>query len=162
MTRTLLHRARPAYEAAAVWVRERSRREQALLAFFGGLLAVMLFWFALVQPLLLARSSAIARVDAYETIKARLGSGGTVSPMAATERLDGAVRSRALTFGLTPASAQMEGRDVVVTLTDARFDSVAPWLAALESTDGLMLSEVDIQRRAGPGMVSVQLRARAR
>lgn len=161
MRPTFLHqRALPALDAAAAWARERSRREQVLLAFFGGLLGVAVFWYALVQPMLLAREAAIARITSYEAIKARLGGGATVATAAEAGALDAMVRSQAAAFSLTPTTLETQGRDVAVTIVDARYDSVIPWLAALESSDRAMLGEVRIQRRSAPGVVNVQLKVR--
>ena len=159
--RVLVERVTPAM-AAAVWMRERSRREQVLIAFFGGFVLLTLFWFAVPRPLLEARSNAMARIETYEAIKARVsnaGAGAVVAPLP-----DGPVETtlaiQASTFALTPSSLTRQGGDIVIALNDARYDSVVPWLAALEGGGAVSITEVKMQSRPVPGMVNVELRVR--
>lgn len=158
----IVERVTPAVSAAAVWMRQRSRREQVLIAFFGGFVLLTLFWFAAPRPLLEARSSAMARIATYESIKARVaaaGAGPVVAPLP-DGPVETALSIQASTFALTPASVARQGGDIVIAINDARYDSVVPWLAALEGGGAVAVTAVKMQSRPVPGMVNVELRVR--
>lgn len=151
-------RASPAMAATVAWARERSRREQILLAFFGGFLALTVFWLLIPRPLLEARATAIARIETYETVKARLaGNAAAGRPAPVTGPIETVLTTRATAVGLAPAVTREDG-DLVVSVTDARYDAVVPWLAALEAEQGLTLSRVTIEQRPTPGTVNVAFR----
>ena len=158
-----LARTTPAMQAALAWGRERSRREQILIAFFGGFLALTLFWFAIPRPLLEARATALSRIETYETIKARVAAAGPgaasrVAP--ASGPIESVITARAAQFGLSPSVERADG-GLVVTVSDARYDSVIPWLAALEGEQGAVLSRVRMERGATPGVVNLEFRIAA-
>lgn len=150
--------ASPAMAAAVTWAQERSRREQVLIAFFGGFLILTLFWFAVLRPLLGVREDAIARITAYEKIQARVANAGAVAPGAALP--DGALESvmpvHSSTFGITPTNIAVVGDGVAVTLTGVRYDSLVPWLASLE-TSGVAIRELRMTRAAAEGTVDATM-----
>lgn len=155
----LLSRATPALDAASAWMAGRSRREQILLVGLGVLLAAALLWLAILRPLLDARQAAIDRIAAYETVMVRVRSAGgavgaTAQPL--TGPLETAIPTQAAAFGVIPTVAvTADGADV--TINEARYDSIAPWLAGLEAS-GAVLSSVRIERGGQPGMVNVSLK----
>lgn len=163
MRRTiLLARATPAIQAADAWIRQRSRREQVLIAFFGGFLLLTLFWFAVPRPLLEARAEALSRIETYEAIKARVRNAGpgTVGRAVLPEGpIEAALAAQAATFALTPGGVTRDGDAVVVALANARYDSVIPWLASLEGA-GVEIVRVRMTRQPVAGMVDVELRVR--
>ena len=148
----------PALDSAAVWMASRSRREQALIAFLGGVLVIALLWLAILRPLFDARATAIGRIAAYEQVIVDVRTAGAVS--APTAALSGplptAIPLQAATFGIVPT---VTGGDssAEVSVTGARYDAVIPWLAALEAS-GATLSSVNIRRGASEGVVDVTLR----
>lgn len=154
----LLDRASPAIAAASDWMAGRSLREQALIAALGGFVLVAVLWLAILRPLLDARAAAIGRIAAYETVMVQIRTAGAVGPTAQplTGPLEAAIPTQAATFGVIPTVAA-EGDAVTVTVTEARYDSVVPWLAGLE-TSGAVLSSVRIERGGQPGVVNVSLR----
>ena len=149
----------PALDSAAAWMASRSRREQALIAFLGGVLVIAVVWLALLRPLLDARATAVGRIAAYEQVMVdvRAAGGAVAAPAAALSGpLQTAIPTQAATFGIVPT---VTGDDVSaeVSVTGARYDAVIPWLAALE-TSGATLSSVNIRRGASEGVVDVTLR----
>ncbi len=163
MRRTvLLARAAPALQTADAWIRLRSRREQVLIAFFGGFLLLTLFWFAVPRPLLAARSEALARIETYEAIKAQVrnaGPGAVGRAVLPDGPIEAALTAQAATFALTPGGVTREGDVVVVALANARYESVIPWLASLEGA-GVEIVRVRMTRQPVAGMVDVELRVR--
>ncbi len=159
----LITRVTPTVRAAETWVRDRSRREQVLIAFFGGFLALTLFWFAIPRPLLEARATALDRIESYEAIMARLKTAGPVTAAVAVlpdGPIEAALPIHAANFGIVPSSVTPDGDAVAVTMNDARYDAVIPWLAALESGGLVELNQVRMQSRPTPGMVGVTLTVR--
>lgn len=147
----------PAFDNAAVWMAGRSRREQVMIAFLGGLLVVAVLWLAVLRPLLDARQTAIGRIAAYEQALVDVrASGGVIAPVAALSGpLQSAIPTQAATFGIVPT---VTGDDTTaeVAVTGARYDAVIPWLSALEAS-GATLSSVNIRRGASDGVVDVTL-----
>ncbi|MEQ7155603.1 type II secretion system protein GspM [Brevundimonas aurifodinae] len=154
----LLTRPSPALDSAAAWYAGRSRREQVMLAFLGGLLIVAALWLLVLRPLLDMRAASVARIAAYEEVMVRVRTGGP--PGTSVAALDGplqtAIPIQAATFGIVPTVA-MEGQTAAVTVSEGRYDSLIPWLAALESS-GAVLSSVELQRGSQPGAVNATLR----
>lgn len=154
----ILNRATPAIAAASAWMAGRSRREQILLGGLAVVLVAAALWLLILRPLLDARTTAISRIAAYETVMVGVRTAGPVGAVAQplTGDLASAIPTQAATFGVIP-TVTVEGDGVRVTVTEGRYDSVIPWLAGLESA-GAVLSEVRIDRGAQPGVVNVSLR----
>jgi general secretion pathway protein M len=154
----LMTRPSPALDNAAAWYAARSRREQIMLAFLGGLLIVAALWLLVLRPLLDARAASVSRIAAYEEVMVRVRTGGP--PGASVAPLEGpletAIPTQAAAFGIVPTVA-MEGEVATVTVSEGRYDSLIPWLAALESS-GTVLSSVELQRGSQPGAVNATLR----
>ena len=148
----------PALDNAAVWMASRSRREQAMIAFLGGLIVIAIVWLAILRPLLDARATAIGRISAYEQVMVDVrASGGVVAPTAVLSGpLQQAIPVQAATFGIVPTITG-DDSSAEVSVTGARYDAVIPWLAALEAS-GATLSSVNIRRGASEGVVDVTLR----
>ena len=155
----ILNRASLTLDAATDWYAGRSRREQILLAVLGGFLTVAVLWLLILQPLLDARATAIGRIAAYENVMVRVRTAGPVGATAAglSGPLETAIPAQAATFGIIPASVTPDGDAATVTLSEARYDSVVPWLAGLEAS-GATLSSVRIDRGSQPGVVNVSVR----
>jgi general secretion pathway protein M len=148
----------PALDSAAAWMASRSRREQAMIAFLGGLIVIAVVWLAILRPLLDARATAVGRIAAYEQVMVDVrSSGGVVAPtVSLSGPLQTAIPTHAATFGIVPTVTGDDG-SAEVSLTGARYDAVIPWLAALEAS-GATLSSVTIRRGASEGLVDVTLR----
>ncbi len=148
----------PALDNAAAWMASRSRREQAMIAFLGGLIVIAIVWLAILRPLLDARATNIGRIAAYEQVMVDVRTaGGIVAPTAALSGpLQTAIPTQAATFGIVPTITG-DDSSAEVSVTGARYDAVIPWLAALEAS-GATLSSVNIRRGASEGVVDVSLR----
>lgn len=148
----------PALDNAAAWMASRSRREQAMIAFLGGLIVIAVVWLALLRPLLGARATAIGHIAAYEQVMVDVRTaGGVVGPTASLSGpLQESIPVQAATFGIVPTITGDDG-SADVSVTGARYDAVIPWLAALEAS-GATLSSVNIRRGASEGVVDVTLR----
>ena len=148
----------PALDNAAAWMASRSRREQAMIAFLGGLIVIAIVWLAILRPLLDARATDIGRIAAYEQVMVDVRTaGGIVAPTAALSGpLQTAIPTQAATFGIVPTITG-DDSSAEVSVTGARYDAVIPWLAALEAS-GATLSSVNIRRGASEGVVDVSLR----
>ncbi len=148
----------PALDSAAAWMASRSRREQAMIAFLGGLIVIAVVWLAILRPLLDARATAVGRIAAYEQVMVDVrSSGGVVAPtVSLSGPLQTAIPTHAATFGIVPTVTGDDG-SAEVSVTGARYDAVIPWLAALEAS-GATLSSVTIRRGASEGVVDVTLR----
>ena len=72
IVQTVRTRAAPAVERANAWLAERWAREGVMLAGLAALGLVVAGWYGVVRPLLEARQTAIARIELYETLQARL------------------------------------------------------------------------------------------
>jgi general secretion pathway protein M len=139
-------------------MRGRSGREQALIAFLGGIVIVAILWLAVLRPLLDARATAISRISAYEDVMVRVRTAGPTGPVTAAlvGPLESAIPTQAATFGVIPTvNADNDAADV--TVSEGRYESVIPWLASLEAS-GATLSSVRITRGSLPGAVNVTLR----
>jgi general secretion pathway protein M len=154
----LMTRPAPALAAAAAWYAARSQREQILLAGLGVLLAGTILWLLILRPLLDARAASVARISAYEEVMVRVRTAGPPGLMVAG--LDGpletAIPTQAATFGVVP-TVTMAGDVATVTVAEGRFDSLIPWLSALETSGAILLS-VELQRGSQPGAVNATLR----
>lgn len=149
----------PALDNAAAWMASRSRREQAMIAFLGGLILIAIVWLAILRPLFDARTTAVGRIAAYEQVMVDVrAAGGAVSaPTAALSGpLQTAIPTQAATFGIVP-TVTGDDASAEVAVTGARYDAVIPWLASLEAS-GATLSSVNIRRGASEGVVDVTLR----
>ena len=149
----------PALDNAVVWMAGRSRREQVMIAFLGGLVLIAVVWLLLLRPLLDARATAIGRIAAYEQVMVdvRTSGGAVAAPTTALSGpLQTAIPTHAATFGLTP-TVTGDDASAEVGVTGARYDAVIPWLASLEAS-GATLSSVNIRRGGSEGVVDVSLR----
>lgn len=154
--------ASPAVANAVAWTRERSRREQIMIAFFGGLVLATLFWFAIPRPLLEARANAVDRIATYETIQGRIAGAGSGPAVARLPDgpLETVIATQAATLGITPTEVVADGDDARVTLTGARYDAVVPWLAALEGSGQITIVEARMTRGQAEGTVDMTMTAR--
>ena len=148
----------PALDNAYVWMAGRSRREQVMIAFLGGLIVVAILWLGILRPLLDARQTAIGRIAAYEQVMVDVrAAGGVVAPSSnsLSGPLQAAIPTHAAAFGIIPT---VTGDDTTaeVSVTGARYDAVIPWMASLEAS-GATLSSVNIRRGASDGVVDVTL-----
>lgn len=146
----------PWLERGHTWWSDRSARERMLL----GILAISgtaaLLLIAVLRPLQSARTQAAADIRTYDGLAARLRQAG---PNLAAGHSQGPpatiVSQTAAAVGLTVSRIEPEGNKLRVAFADASFEAVLRWVAAIERTSGLRVSEARIDRgSAGAGGVT--------
>lgn len=155
-------RAAPVIEQANVWLAGRSERERLLLIAMGVLGIAAIGWYGIIQPLLIARQTAVERIELYESLQARLRAppaGAAPAPGAVpiTGPLDEAVRAAAAAGALT-AQVTGDADRVSVTVTSARFDSAVPFVRALES-GGAVVDDLRMETASQSGLINLTLTA---
>lgn len=155
-------RALPAVERANVWLADRSERERLLLIFLAILGIAAIGWYGIIQPLLTARQTAFARIELYEGLQARLRATPTgVAPapgaVLTSGPLDQAIRQAAAEHALSAQVTGDAGR-TSVTIAGARFDSVVPFVRALES-GGVIIDDLRMEATDQPGLINLTLTA---
>jgi general secretion pathway protein M len=153
---------------ALPWWRDRSAREQWLLAIAGGLVLAMLAWLVVLRPLAAAGAAAGARraaaIAALGDVRAMAGAvraaeargrASTAVPLAEL------VGRRAAEAGVTPERIEASG-DGRVTM---RIAAIKPapllrWIADLEGRDGVVIDQLGIVRNPD-ATVAAELALRA-
>lgn len=137
----------------------RNRREQLLLMVLGALALVAVLLKLVIAPLQAARTTALADIRTAETLSARLravgpalGPGPAVTPRSGDPA--SIIASSAAEFGLPVQQQPAANGSIRITLTDASFDAVIRWLAELERSSRLRLSEIRLDRRPASGIVA--------
>lgn len=157
----LRSRAAPALERASDWLAGRSERERLLLIVMATLGLAAAGWYGVIQPLLIARQTSIARIELYEGLQARL----RASPAGAVTTPGQAPVSGPLDEAVRQAAAQALAVDVkgdadtvTVTVAAARFDAAMSFVRALES-GGAMIGQLRMEAGPGPGQVNLTFTA---
>ena len=146
----------PAVNRARVWLDGRSSRERVLLGILAFWAGVAFFWYVVLGPLLSANAEARDRIALYEQLQARLriapgdAAAASAGPtMAEDAALDAALGEMAPVLGLAPEIAA-DGDRVQVTIANARFDSVVPFVQAIERGGGVVEAmRMDATEQAG-------------
>lgn len=139
----------------APWWRERSQREQCLLAIMAGLLLVVGLWLGVLRPVAAARDAAAARLALAET---QLGEVRAMTePMRRAEAqarpqaqapLIEQVRRRIADAGLTAERIEAAGDGVAVRIAAVKPVAILRWLAQAESVDGMVVEQLQISRNS--------------
>lgn len=155
-------RATPAVERANAWLAGRSRRERVLLAALAVLGIAAVGGYGIIQPLMVARQTAVERIELYEGLQARLraapaGAAPAPGVVPLSGPLDEAVRQAAAVQALT---AEISGGpdQVSVVVANARFDSAVPFVRALES-GGAVVDDLRLETAGQPGLINLTLTA---
>ncbi len=146
-------------------LRSLSPRERRTVA-IGGVLAAILFVFAVILPLerrvaqlhrVVERKEAnlawMRRV-APELAAAGSPPGGTHEPLIVL--IDQSARQSGL--GATLTASAPSGIGLSVQLHDAPFDTLITWLARLHQQDGIQVTGAQIRVAGGPGLVDASLK----
>ena len=156
-------------ERFRAWWAGLAERERRILTAGGAVLAVLVGYLAIWEPLhnlrdRSERALADARVVAtrLEHIATEMAGarGSAPRPSAPGQSLLAAVdqSSRTSGIGKAPSRLQPEGdRLVRVWLDDVPFDAVIRWLHDLQVRHGVRVETADIERESAPGLVNVRL-----
>ena len=147
--------------------RARAPREQLVLKLLAGLVAVLLAWALIWQPMASWRQSAMADyqrearllawIKANEApLRQRLSAAGR--PAVATGGDWSSTVSRTLgSAGLTMKGMTPEGADAVrIVLENQPFSTAAGWLASVHQTLGASVANVEITPGSESGLVNVR------
>lgn len=153
-------RSLAARSVAVRWLADRSVRERWLIGLLAAIATFILIERLVWQPLLAARSAALAEIARDDRIAAQLRvAGPDVARIAAarTGTLSTVVTERAARAGLTIARIGPQGANVAVSMDGVGFDALVDWLAALDRDAGVSVVDLKVDRRPDPGVVTVQV-----
>ena len=152
--------------AIAEFWRERSAREQALLAALAVLALGAIWYFAAVGPLLdraetskqmlAAEDALLERLDRVGSRMAALPAPRARSDASLLLLVNRSVRDAGLGGFLEEGAADGETR-IRLRLRDAPFPEVSAWLAGLAVQEGIRTVSADIERGSAPGVTQVSL-----
>ena len=152
--------------AIADFWRERSAREQVLLAALAALALAAVWYFAAVGPLLdraennrqrrAAETALLERLDRVGSRMAALPAPRARSDASLLLLVSRSISDAGLGGFLEESSADGETR-VRLSLLDAPFPQVSAWLAGLAVQDGIRTASADIERGSAPGVTHVTL-----
>lgn len=150
----------------AFWLR-LSERDRRMLAMGGLLVAAMLLWAWVWDPLSASRASLREQASANETslawmrpaVEQVLSRGGIAAPVSdgrsLLARIDASARAAGLGAHLTLIEPQGEQR-VRLQFSAVDFDALVGWLEA-QSREGVRIEEWNASRAAGSGRVDARL-----
>jgi general secretion pathway protein M len=148
----------PWVDRGTLWWSDRSQREQMLLGALAAIAILALLLVAVVKPLETARARATAEIRTYDMLATRLRASGPGSGAAIRRGPPASlVAASAGAVGVSVQRVEPEGGKLTVVLADAPFDAVLRFVADLERTSALRVSEARIeQSNGGPGLVSAR------
>lgn len=150
----------PLRSGLARWLDARSPRERGLLLALAGIAAVALFVTLVWRPIDASRSAALADIERYDRLAARLRVAGPDVARQAAARAGSPstlVTESAAKAGLTIQRIEPQGSNIGVTLDAAGFDVLVGWLAGIERDAGLKVRDIKLDRRPDPGVVTAQI-----
>ncbi|QJU57671.1 type II secretion system protein M [Sphingomonas sp. AP4-R1] len=153
-----LGRLEPVRDRGTAWWADRSQREQRLLAVLAVIGLVALVLVAVVRPLQTARARAVADIRTYDMLAMRLRAAGPgLGAPARRGPPASVVAASAGATGVIVQRVEPEGGRLTVVLADAPFDAVLRFVADLERTSALRVSEARIEAStSGPGLVTAR------
>ncbi|MEO5701737.1 MAG: type II secretion system protein GspM [Casimicrobiaceae bacterium] len=152
-------------DSVNAWWRMKTRRERGVVAALGIMVAAVLAWALVVDPLArdtvrlqrdrddAQRALAQGRLDAAET--ARLARAPLPPPADGHVALDAALARGVLRAALT--SIEWRGRDARLTFASVAFDAIVPWLEKVHRETGFAVREATLSSLGQPGMVRAEL-----
>lgn len=156
-------------ERFRTWWGGLAGRERQVLSAGGAVLAVVLLYLVVWEPVANARAERQQALAASRSLAARLeligaevqkNRGATPSIATRNQSLLSVVdqSSKAAQLGKAPSRLQPDGdTGVKLWIEDVSFDAVVRWLHDLERRHGVQVQDADIERRSGAGLVNVRL-----
>ena len=155
-----------AVERFRAWWSGLAERERLVLGGGAAVLALLVAWLAVWEPLANARhrqqvNLAAARSLAVQIEALAASTPRGAAPLAGTgQSLLSIVdqSSKASAMAKPPSRLQPEGDNTVrIWLDDVPFDALLRWLGELQSRYGVRVDNADIERESGPGLVNARL-----
>lgn len=150
----------PLRSGMARWIDARTLRERWLLGMLAGIAALALYTTLVWRPMAAVRVAALAEIESNDRIVARLRVAGPDVARIAAARMgtpSTLITESAAKAGLTIQRIEPHGTTIAVSLDAASFDVLVRWLAAIERDAGLRVTDIKLERRPDPGIVSAQL-----
>lgn len=145
----------------------RAERERQMLALGAGALALILAYVLVWEPLHslhqrrhAALTEARALAVRLQELQASVQSNATPAPGSLDRSLLSVVdqSGKSSTIGKAPSRIQPEGNTAVrVWFEDVPFDGVVLWMSELRNRHGVRVSDAEIERESGNGLVNARL-----
>lgn len=153
-------------ERFKAWWSALAERERRVLGAGAVVLAGVVLYLGVWEPLAFARSKQQADLAAARALAVQLEALAASAPRHAGPTagagqsllaiIDQSSKASALTK--PPSRLQPEGEDTVrIWLEDVPFDNLMRWLGDLQSRYGVRVDNADIERESGPGLVNARL-----
>ena len=150
------------------WFLSLDERERNLLTAGGVILLVVLVYIGMLNPYLKSRSTLVSHVREQRALLAWMQpaaerlktlNSGQPAPLPGGSLLT-AVNRTAADAGLGNALRQVQQNSdgsVRVRLEGASFDMLVRWLGVLRQNDGIITSDMSVERVGGPGLVNASI-----
>ncbi len=137
-------------------------RERVLILGGGSILVILAVWFYVWQPIAEARATQQDRITRYLTLIDLARRTGGDPPVAAPVDVPDTPLAQRITqsgeaAGIPLARLDPDGDRLRITVAEAAYSDLIPWIAALESQSGVRALSVEMSRLTGPGMVSLRM-----
>lgn len=149
------------------WLAQLEPRERLVVLAGAVVLAVMILFLGIWEPLARAHTSREAALDNAHMIAGKLEvagaalqnarrGGGTNTAVSLISAV--AQSSKSPILGKEPTRTQPDGdKSVSLWIDDVAFDSLVRWLADLEQRYGIVAVSADVQRQSGSGLVNAHV-----
>lgn len=143
-----------------------SPRERTLVTLLLPVLILAAGFQFIWTPLQANRAALAAEITAYSHVIDQIAALGTAPNIPMSDEppslpLSTRVTQSAEQAGLELRRLEPEANMLRVTLDDVAFANVILWLSDLESSQSVIVSDIDIDRRTAPGTVSARLLLKA-
>jgi len=152
------------------WWAGLAARERLILMVGGAVLALIVFWIAIWEPLVQGRSALraeVARLSAEAVWmdqvaddvrrRARLAPASTSVPAQGSVLTLIEVSANAAGLRQALSRVQPEGAGACLSFDQVGFDPLMSWLADLESRQGLQVTQLSIDVGEAPGQVAARI-----
>lgn len=157
---------KPAIERLRVRWASLEERERRVLGGGAVILAMVVAYAGIYDPLTSARHQRQAALQAARTLATRIEQLAAAAPRAAATPagqgqsllsiVDQSLKASAV--GKPPSRLQPEGETTVrIWLEDVPFESLVRWLHELQDRYGVRAENAEIERESGPGLVNARL-----
>jgi general secretion pathway protein M len=153
-------------ERFQAWWSALAERERRVLGAGGVVLAGVVFYLGVWEPLAFARHRQQADLAAARALAVQLETLAASAPRNAGPNAGAGLSLLAIidqsgktsALAKPPSRLQPEGDDTVrIWLEDVPFDGLMRWLGDLQSRYGVRVDNADIERESGPGLVNARL-----
>jgi general secretion pathway protein M len=142
-------------------------RERAMLLVGGAILAVVILYLAIWEPLVKAHHRNAEALDASRALAVQIETAASLAQGSRSGAVDRSAAllsvidqtSRSGTLGKAPTRVQPEGsgeREVKVWFDDVPFDNCVRWLTELQTRYAIQVTSAEIDAGSAPGLVNAR------